>query len=104
MGAIAQAGGGWDAVSHRSAVHGDAERVLVAGSRVCFDVTLDAAGVWAANTHTETRLCCELAEALADEQAGQAPAGGLLLVWRVPPGLPPRPWRVDGVMTAGLVR
>jgi cold shock CspA family protein len=43
---------GWpflDAVAHRSAVHGEADRVLVAGRRVLFDLIWDAAGVRADN-------------------------------------------------------
>jgi cold shock CspA family protein len=49
LGVIAQDSGGPDAVAHRAAVHGDAECMLVAGNRVLFDVTLDAAGVRADN-------------------------------------------------------
>ncbi|WP_405506308.1 cold-shock protein [Streptomyces purpurascens] len=80
LGAIAQDGGG-DAVAHRSAVRGDADRVLAAGSRVCFDVTQDADGVRADNIQPPTRLCCPPAERPQDGE----------LVWMVPPGLPPRP-------------
>ncbi|MDQ1033034.1 cold shock CspA family protein [Streptomyces umbrinus] len=86
VGAIAQDGAGWEAVAHRSAVHGDADRVLVAGSRVCFDVTQDADGVRADNIQPPTRLDCSPAER---PQNGQ-------LVWMVPPGLPPRPVLVGG--------
>jgi CspA family cold shock protein len=89
LGAIAQDGGG-DAVAHRSAVRGDADRVLVAGSRVCFDVTQDADGVRADNiqppTRPPTRLCCPPAERSQDGE----------FVRTVPPGLPPRPASVGG--------
>ncbi|MEU1939109.1 cold-shock protein [Streptomyces coeruleorubidus] len=61
LGVIAQ-DGGWDAVAHRSAVRGDADRVLVAGSRMCFDVTEDADGVRADNIRPLTRLCFSPAE------------------------------------------
>jgi cold shock CspA family protein len=43
LGAIPPDGGGRDAVAHRSAVHGDTDRLLVACSRVCFDITQDTA-------------------------------------------------------------
>ncbi|WAU78561.1 cold shock domain-containing protein (plasmid) [Streptomyces sp. Qhu-G9] len=79
VGAITQDGGGWEAVAHRSAVHGDADRVLVAGHRVRFDVRAD-------NIQPATRLACPPAER---PQHGQ-------LVWIVPPGLPPRPVAVGG--------
>ncbi|MGX1916030.1 cold-shock protein [Streptomyces phaeochromogenes] len=86
VGAITQDGDGWEAVAHRSAVHGDAEGVLVAGHRVCFDVTRDADGVRADNIQPPTRLDCPPAKR---PQHGQ-------LVWMVPPGLPPRPVPVSG--------
>ncbi|WSS99704.1 cold shock domain-containing protein [Streptomyces phaeochromogenes] len=50
-GVIVQDGGGPDALACPSAVHGDAGRILVAGERVVFDVTLDAGGVRADNIH-----------------------------------------------------
>ncbi|WP_405541076.1 cold shock domain-containing protein [Streptomyces phaeochromogenes] len=86
VGAITQDGGSWEAVAHRSAVHGDADRVLVAGHRVRFDVTQDADGIRADNIHPATRPSCSPAER---PQHGQ-------LVWMVPPGLPPRLVPVSG--------
>ncbi|MEU3855627.1 cold shock domain-containing protein [Streptomyces sp. NPDC029554] len=49
LGVIAVDGGGFNAVAYRTAVHGDAERQLIAGRRVSFDLTLDASGVRADN-------------------------------------------------------
>ncbi|MGX1916151.1 cold-shock protein [Streptomyces phaeochromogenes] len=86
LGAIAQDGEGIDAVAHRSAVHGDADRVLAAGSRVRFDVTQDADGVRADNIQPPTQLCCPPAVRPRDSE----------LVWIVPPGLPPRPATAGG--------
>ncbi|GHH63409.1 cold shock CspA family protein [Streptomyces umbrinus] len=86
VGAITQDGGVWEAVAHRSAVHGDAEGVLVEGHRVRFDVTQDADGVRADNIHPPTRL---------DYPPAGRPQHGRL-VWMVPPGLPPHPAPVGG--------
>ncbi|WP_405573669.1 cold shock domain-containing protein [Streptomyces phaeochromogenes] len=62
VGAITQDGDSWEAVAHRSAVHGDADRVLVADHRVRFDVTQDTDGVRADNIHPPTRLDCSPTE------------------------------------------
>jgi CspA family cold shock protein len=48
-GRIVQDGAGPDAVAYRSAIQGAGERSLLAGERVVFDLTIDAAGVWANN-------------------------------------------------------
>ena len=86
VGAITQDDDGREAVAHRSAVHGDANRVLVTGHRVRFDVTQDADGVRADNIQPPTRL---------DRPPAERPQHGQL-VWTVPPGLPPRPVPVGG--------
>ncbi|WP_349636990.1 hypothetical protein [Streptomyces sp. 378] len=77
MGAIAQDDGGFDAVAYRSAVHGDAERELVAGKRVCFAVTRDAAGVRADNVRRMPLGCCTPAEGPGGDTAAQERTGGL---------------------------
>lgn len=56
VGVIVQDGEGPDASACRSAVHGDADH-MVAGERVCFDVTLDAAGVRADNIRSSGSCC-----------------------------------------------
>lgn len=86
LGIITPDGGGRDAVAHHLAVHGDVDRVLVVGSRVCFGITQDADGVRADNIRLSTRLCCPPPERLQDGA----------IVWMVPPGLPPRPVPVGG--------
>ncbi|WP_306935043.1 cold-shock protein [Streptomyces phaeochromogenes] len=86
VGAITQDGADWEAVAHRSAVHGDAEGVLAAGHRVSFDLTQDADGVRADNIQPPTRL---------DRPPAERPQHGQL-IWMVPPGLPPRPVPVSG--------
>ncbi|MFD7283912.1 cold-shock protein [Streptomyces sp. NPDC059862] len=55
VGAIAQERAGPDAVACRSAVHGNADSTLVAGTRVLFDLTLDAAGIRADNIRPAPR-------------------------------------------------
>ncbi|MFI8194840.1 cold shock domain-containing protein [Streptomyces sp. NPDC085946] len=77
LGVIAQDSGGFDAVVCRSAVRGDAERVLGAGKRVCFDVTQDAAGVRADNVSPMTPVCCASAEGPGGDTAVQERAGWL---------------------------
>lgn len=94
MGAIAPDGGGLDAVVHRSAIHGDADRTMVAGQQVCFDLTQDTAGVRADNIQPPNRLCCPSAEAVDGEPDARPHDGPL--VWMVPPGLLPRPAPVHG--------
>jgi cold shock CspA family protein len=49
VGVLARDDGGPDAVADRSAVQGDADRTLVPGQRVLFDITFDASGVRADN-------------------------------------------------------
>ncbi|UUU23740.1 cold shock domain-containing protein [Streptomyces sp. DSM 40750] len=75
LGAIAQDGGGFDAAAYRSAVRGDAECELIAGRRVCFDVTLDAAGVRADNIRRLGSGCCPPAEGADGEAAAHEQAG-----------------------------
>jgi cold shock CspA family protein len=77
LGVIALDGGGFDAVAYRSAVHGDAELELVAGKRVCFDVTRDAAGVRADNVRRMTLGCCAPAEGPVGDTAAQERTAGL---------------------------
>ncbi|MEV5434131.1 cold shock domain-containing protein [Streptomyces sp. NPDC052701] len=77
LGVIVQDGGGFDAVAYRSAVRGDAERELVAGKRVCFDVTQDAAGVRADNVRPMTLECRAPAEGPGGNTAAQERAGWL---------------------------
>lgn len=48
-GRVVPDGGGADAVVYQSAIHGTGERTLLAGERIVFDLTFDAAGVWAGN-------------------------------------------------------
>jgi cold shock CspA family protein len=66
VGVIVQDGEGPDASACRSAVHGDADHMLVAGERACFDVTLDAAGVRADNIRSSGSCC----------PPGEGPEGG----------------------------
>ncbi|MEV5432547.1 cold shock domain-containing protein [Streptomyces sp. NPDC052701] len=77
LGVIVQDGGGFDVVVYRSAVHGDAERELVAGKRVCFDVIQDAAGVRADNVRRMTPGCCVPPEGPGGDMAAQRRAGWL---------------------------
>ncbi len=77
LGVIALDGGGFEAVAYRSAVHGDAEPELVAGKRVCFDVTRDAAGVRADNVRRMTPGCCAPAEGPGSVTAAQERTTGL---------------------------
>ncbi|MEV0375942.1 cold shock domain-containing protein [Streptomyces sp. NPDC050636] len=78
LGVIAQDCGGFDAVAYRAAVRGDAERELVAGRRVCFDITQDAAGVRADNIRRLTPGCFAPAEGPEGNKAARQEAGWLV--------------------------
>lgn len=80
VGVIVQDGPFPDAVAHRSAVHGEAERTLVAGKRVLFDVTWDAAGVRADNIHPAPQPCCPPDKGPGSDPAAR-PQAGLLTQW-----------------------
>ncbi|OEJ29099.1 hypothetical protein AS594_36540 [Streptomyces agglomeratus] len=54
---------------------GDADRTLVAGSRVLFDVTLDAAGVRADNIRQAAGPGCPPLEGPGGEKAARPQAG-----------------------------
>ncbi|MFD3504740.1 cold-shock protein [Streptomyces sp. NPDC058678] len=75
LGVIAQDSGGPDAVAHRSAVHGDANCMLVVGGRVLFDVTLDAAGVRADNIRQAAGPGCPPVGGPGGEMAARPQAG-----------------------------
>lgn len=62
LGLIAPDGGGFDAVAHRTAVRGDAEREMVTGRRVHFDLTLNATGIRADNIRPAPQKPCAPAE------------------------------------------
>ncbi|MET7622636.1 cold shock domain-containing protein [Streptomyces sp. NPDC005408] len=78
MGVIAQEGTGPDAVAYRSAVHGDADSTLVAGERVLFDLTRDAAGVRADNIRPAPRNCCPPTEGPGSDLVARPAAGRLV--------------------------
>jgi cold shock CspA family protein len=80
VGIIVQDGPFPDAVAHRSAVHAEAELTLVAGERVLFDVTLDAAGVRADNIWPTPEPCCPPAGGPGSDLTAR-PRADLLAPW-----------------------
>ncbi|MFI1401019.1 cold-shock protein [Streptomyces sp. NPDC020681] len=80
VGVIAQDSGGPDAVAHRSAVPGDADCALIAGGRVLFDVTQDAAGVRADNIRQAAGPGCPPFEGAGGEMAAR-PRASRLIRW-----------------------
>jgi cold shock CspA family protein len=95
LGIIAQDGGGFDAVAFRPAVRGDAERELVPGRRVCFDVTQDAAGVRADNIRRLTPGGCAPDEGSGGDTAAPERAGWLVETVSGVDEVGPCPWCVQ---------
>lgn len=94
VGVIALDGGGGEAVAHRSAIHGGAERMPVEGERVCFDVTRDADGVRADNIRRPAPGYCAPAEEPRVDAAARQRAGGCMEAARGVDEVDACPWCV----------